>query len=192
MYDKQQETTVFISVLQKGVFNLTRSYFLDYVTDWDELIEMCRDEECNICDDIIDDDQLDEYVESDIEGTNYSWRDIRDFLQSIPTGYNYYRCDGAFDYVAIDDSYFEDYKNQVLEWMDDGGYWEHEDEDYDPDGYDDEEPEPEEPPVEEEDFSVSDLIGMCGVELVTIRQAAERQRITEEEALGDMSLLFAV
>jgi len=113
-------------------------------------------------------------------------------LQSIPTGYNYYRCDGAFDYVAIDDSYFEDYKNQVLEWMDDGGYWEDEDEDYDPDGYDDEEPEPEEPPVEEEDFSVSDLIGMCGVELVTIRQAAERQRIAEEEALGDMSLLFAV
>ncbi len=169
---------------------MTRSYFLDYVTDWDELIGLCRDEECGICEDIIDDDELDEYVRSDIENTNYSWRDIRDFLQSILTGYNYYRCDGSFDYVAMGDSEFEDYKNRVLEWMDDGGYWEAEEDEEE----EEEEPEPqlEEPPVAEEDFSVSDLMGMCGAELVTIRQAAERQRVAEEEALGDMSLLFAV
>jgi len=164
---------------------------------WGELLELCRDYDCNICEDIVDDDQLDEHVDSDINGTDYGWRALRDYLSDIPTGYDYYRCDGSFDYAGMDDSDFDYYKEQVLDWMDEDSLWDDEDDDeaYDPDAdlfSPGEEEEPEEPPVEEEDFSVSDLMGMCGAELVTIRQATERQRVAEEEALGDMSLLFAV
>ena len=97
---------------------MTRSYFLDYVTDWYELIDLCRDYDCDICEDIIDDDQLDDYVLEDINNSERSWRDIRDFLSDIPTGYEYYRCDGTFDYVGLDESDFEDYKSRVLDWMD--------------------------------------------------------------------------
>ena len=165
--------------MRKEVFSLTRNYFLDYVTDWSELIELCQDYNCDICEDIIDDDTLDEYVDSDISGCDYGWRSLRDYLSDIPTDYDYYRCDGSFDYVGLDDGDFEDYKSRVLDWMDEDDLW-------DADG---EPEEPEEPPVEEEDFSVSVLMSMCGSELITIRQAAERQK---KELDDNMATLFTV
>lgn len=175
---------------------MTRSYFLRYVTEWYELIELCQEQDCDICEDIIDEDGLNEYVDSDISNTDYGWRRIRDFLDEIPTGYDYYRCDGTFDYVGLDAADFEDYKNRVLDWMDEDDLWEpeegeDEDEDFDPDcdffSPGKEEPEPEEPPVEEEDFTVSDLMCMCSAELVTIRQVVERQNKAPDD---DMSLVL--
>lgn len=159
---------------------MTRNYFLYYVTDWRDLLEMCRDYDCNICEDIIDDDTLDEYVDSDISGCDYGWWSLRDYLSNIPTGYDYYRCDGSFDYVGLDDVDFEDYKSRVLDWMDEEDLW---------DAEEGEEDEDEEPPVEGEDFSVSVLMSMCGIELITIRQAAERQK---KELDDNMATLFAV
>ena len=41
---------------------MTRNDFLNDVTEWWELLDFCSDEGCNICEDIIDSDQLDEYV----------------------------------------------------------------------------------------------------------------------------------
>ena len=177
---------------------MTRSYFLDCVTEWGELIELCREYDCDICEDIIDDDELNEYVDSDVSNTDYGWRSIRDFLADVPTGYDYYRCDGSFDYVGLDDSDFEDYKSRVLDWMDEDDLWEpeegeDEDEDFDPDydffspGEEEPEPEPEEPPVEEEDFTVSDLMCMCSAELVTIRQVIAQRNAPPDD---DMSLVL--
>jgi len=155
---------------------MTRSYFVDYVTGWYELLDLCSDEGCNVCEDIIDDDQLDEWVESDIQNGSYNWRELRDFLYDIPTGYDYYRCDGSFDYVGMDDDDFEDYKERVLDWMDENGEWDdEEDEEEEKSFYP--ELEPEEEPAAQEDFSVTELIGMCGAELVTICQAAGYQHI---------------
>lgn len=161
---------------------MTRSYFLDNVTEWSELIELCRDHDCNICEDIIDEDQLDEYVDYDIRNSDYGWWEIRDYLSNISTSYSYYRCDGTFDYTGLDDADFEDYKARVLEWMDDNDLWddEEDEEDFD-DEPEEESEEPEEAPVEEEDFSVSDLVSMCGIELVTIQQAAERRERGQAE-----------
>lgn len=158
---------------------MTRSYFLDNVIEWYELIELCRNNECDICEDIIDDDQLDEYIDYDIRESGCGWRAIRDCLSNISTGYNYYRCDGAFNYFGLDDTDLDDYKVSVLDWMDDHGLWDDEEGE---EGFD-EEPgeEPEELPVEEEDFSVGDLISMCGSELVTIQQAAERRKREQAE-----------
>lgn len=175
---------------------MTRSYFLDYVNDWYELIELCQEYDCDICEDIISDDTLDEYVDSDISGTDYGWRRLRDFLSDIPTGYDYYRCDGSFDYVGLDDGDFEDYKSRILDWMDEDSLWEaeedEEDEDFDPDydffspGEPENEPEePAEPPVEE-DFSVSELMCMCSAELVTIRQVMTQKGVPDD----DMSLVL--
>ena len=185
--------------MRKEVFSLTRNYFLDYVTDWSELIELCQDYNCDICEDIIDDDTLDEYVDSDISNRDCGWRSLRDYLSDIPTGYDYYRYDGSFDYVGLDDGDFEDYKSRVLDWMDEDDLWDAEEgeEDEDEEGFDPDydffspgEPEePEEPPVEEEDFSVSVLMSMCGSELITIRQATERHK---KELDDNMVALFAV
>lgn len=177
---------------------MTRSYFLDYVTDWYELIDLCRDYDCDICEDIIDDDQLDDYVLEDINNSERSWRDIRDFLSDIPTGYEYYRCDGTFDYVGLDESDFEDYKSRVLDWMDEDSLWDAEEEDEDEGDFDPNEvdffspgpeSEPEEPPVEEEDFSVSELMCMCSAELVAICQVTEQQKVEFDRAVSS-TLLF--
>ena len=152
---------------------MTRNDFLNDVTEWWELLDFCSDEGCNICEDIIDSDQLDEYVEEDIRDTNYSWRDIRDSLSEIPTGYGYYRMNGSFDYDGMDENDFDSYKEDVLEWGDNNGVWEDEpdeEDDFDTDAmFNEEDSEPDEPPVEEEDFSIGELMGFCGVVLLDIR-----------------------
>ena len=51
------------------------------------------------------------------------------------------------------------------------------------------ETEPEEPPVEEEDFSVSELMCMCSAELVTICQVTEQQKVEFDRAVSS-TLLF--
>lgn len=165
---------------------MTRDEFLESVNDWWELKDFCSEIGCEYCDSIIDDDGLDEEVEYALGEylRDYNWREIRDMLGDIPTGYNWYRCDGSFDYVGLDDSDFEDVKDEVYEWAFNNGYFD--DDEEEGEEYDDAtEPEfcdeTEEDPVEEEDFSVSDLMGMCSVTLVTI-QTDNLRRVQEEAA----------
>lgn len=173
---------------------MTRSYFLECVNSWDELVEMCRDYECNVCEDIIDSETMDDYVEEDVRESDCSWRELRDNLDDITTGYDYYRCDGTFDYVPMNDgSDFDEYKEEVLYWMDDNGMWDEEEEEEpedDDDFFVEKSVQDDEQCVQEEDFSVSELISMCGSELLTIKQAAERSRVEQEDAMK--TILFAV
>lgn len=111
---------------------MTRGDFLENIVTWWELIEFCRDEDCDVCDDIVDEDGRDEEIEGDLVDAvrDTSWKNILQWLDDIPTGGEYYRRDGMFDYVEMDDyGDFNEYKGEVLEWMDDGGYWDDEDED---------------------------------------------------------------
>lgn len=170
---------------------MTRNDFLDNVTEWWELLEFCSYEECDICEDIIDSDQLDGYVDEDIRNTNYSWIGIRDSLSEIPTGYDYYRVNGSFNYEGIDaEGEFDSYKDRVLEWGDNNDVWEDEpNEEYDFDTdtvFDEEDTEPDEPPVEDEDFSIDELMGFCGVVLLDIRREEAAERAREDEALNQL------
>lgn len=172
---------------------MTRQCFIDEITTWSELIDFCYNEDCDICEDIIDSDTMDEEVNENLREDvgNYSWWEVRDGLNDIETGYDYYhRNDGLFDYEPMDDSDFDSYKEDVIEWMDNGGYWDEEDdedEEYeepfhdnqlaseDEDGEDESEP-------EDEDFSVDELIGMCSVQFLGIqREAAKRRRQNDKE-----------
>ena len=102
---------------------MTRNEFIDNITEWYELKDFCSDFDCDVCEDIYDDDDYDDIVEEDIRDAiaDYGWRDIRDFLGNLPSGYYYYRRNSAFDYDGLDDDDFEDYKEDVLEWGDDYG-----------------------------------------------------------------------
>lgn len=104
---------------------MTRNEFIDNITEWYELKDFCNDFDCDVCEDIYDDDDYDDIVEEDIRDAiaDYGWRDIRDFLGNLPSGYYYYRRNSAFDYDGLDDDDFEDYKADVLEWGDDYGAW---------------------------------------------------------------------
>lgn len=161
---------------------MTRNYFLDCVTTWGELIDLCNEEGCYICSDIIDDETLDEWVDENIHDSDISWRELAGYLNDIPTGYCYYRCNGSFDYDGMDDGDFESYKDDVCDWMDDHDRWEPEEDEEDEADLGGSEA-PAEPPVEEEDFSVSELMSMCIAELVTIRQAVAQRIVAHEGEL---------
>lgn len=175
---------------------MTRQEFIENVNDWYDLKDFCADNDCGVLDDIYDEDGMDNEIEYYITEyrDDYSWRDFRDMLDDIPTGYEFYLEEGAFNWVGLDDSDFRDYKESVLEWMDNGEYWDEDDEDED-DFIDDNQAigcddlfspgeEDDDGPVAEEDFSVGDLIGMCSVTYVTIQQDNLRREQEEAAAFG--------
>ena len=160
---------------------MTANEFLENVNDYYDLKEFCSEIGCEYCDNILSDDGLDEEVEWAIGECHreYSWREIRDLLSEVPTGYNWYRLDGTFDYVGLDEYDFADSKDEVYSWAHYNGY------------FDEEEAEervtreePEEEPLEDEDFSVADLMGMCSITLVTIQTNSLRS-MQEETAAFD-------
>lgn len=110
---------------------MTRRDFLDNITTWWELIDFCRDEECDICDDIVDEDGRDEEVEEDLADNirNTSWKDILQWLNDIPTGGEYYRRDGMFDYVEMDNYDEEEDEDEGEEELEDSPFDEESEED---------------------------------------------------------------
>lgn len=111
---------------------MTRQEFLDDVCDFSELRDFCYDNDCGICDDIYDDESKDDYINehlSDMADDADSWQSLYRTLDDIPTGYDYYRLDDYGEFNGLDDDDFEDYKNDVLEWMDDNEYWDEDEED---------------------------------------------------------------
>ena len=109
---------------------MTRSEFLENITTFWELIEFCEDQECSICEDVLDGDRLDEEVDEDIENVaaDWGWREIRDRLDDIPehaeTGY--FAREGTLDYTALTYQDFLSFKDDVCEWMTDNEYWDEE------------------------------------------------------------------
>lgn len=166
---------------------MTRQDFIDGITTWAELLDFCYNEECDICEDIVSNDTMCEEIDDDLrEATRYhSWQNVRDLLNDIDTDYDYYRRESSLEYIPMDDDDFDTYKDDVIEWMDNNGYWEDDEEDeeddepfqYDGDfAPDDSEcKEDEEPPAEEEDFSVGELMGMCSVQYLGMQREVARQ-----------------
>ena len=168
---------------------MTRDYFLENIESWPELLELCNDEECDICENIFSQEVMDDQINEDLRSfyvRDYDWTEIRDILYDIPTGYDYYRCDGMLNYVCMNDyGDFNSYKDKVLDWMDDNDRWDNEDDDCD-ERYcteaESSDKEPEEPPIENEDFSVDVLFGMCFASMTAIRkEEAEKEQKSQKE-----------
>lgn len=159
---------------------MTRSGFWENITDWCELKEFCADNECDYCDDIYDEYDRNSEIDSDIGEycSDYSWGNLRDLLNDIPSDYDYYRRNSAFDWEGADEGMFGDYKADVSDWADEHGVWEDEcdaediDEVYENDD--------DESPLLAEDFSVNTLMGMCSSAFVEIHEN-NLQRIKEDK-----------
>ena len=112
---------------------MTRNEFIENVTTWWELKDICGEYGCNYLDDVYNDEERDEYIEDYLNhyANEHCWRDLRDRLCDIPDG------DGFFQYNYWDDWYelgnndFENYKGDVLEWMDDNEMFDEEEDDTD-------------------------------------------------------------
>lgn len=163
---------------------MTRNEFLENVTSFYDLKDFCNDEDCNLLEDVYDEEGRDDFINDCLMdwARDDSWQDLYNRLDSIPTGYDWYRYDDYGDWCSLDDEDFEEYKNDVLEWADNNGVWDDDEEDTDEDGdYFEDEPEDDEPAPEKEDFSVGELIGMCVVALGTIQSEGARRAREEEE-----------
>ena len=177
---------------------MLRQDFIDDITTWGELIDFCNDEDCDICEDIYSEDARDEDIDRNslVEwARGNSWQDLLNILRDIPTGSDYYYCDDYGDWYEADDNMFEDRKRDVLEWMDDGGYWDDEDEDEEIfDEIDTEFSEDEEDlePIEPEDISFTDLLTSCSQKLKTIEDTQEQEAQEEAENFDSFVMSFTV
>lgn len=161
---------------------MTRNQFIEEVNCWSELIDFCYDYECSYCDDVYDEDRKDEYFDSELveyARNAESWQDMLEYLQDIPTGGDYYIRDDYDEWREADDDDFCSYKDDILEWGDNGDVWDEDEEEYD-DGYDevdDEESYAKEEDEElEEGCTLSELFSASASKLQVIERAEEQKR----------------
>lgn len=140
---------------------MTRTQFYEEITDFGDLLDFCRDEDCCICEDVYDESDMDEMVNdrvADYMRNGGSWYDLKDELDGVPQGYSYYRDEnGSFDWAILYDDDFESYRDDVAEWMSENGYWDEEEEE---DDEAEEEVDLMENPADE-DFSAIELFTSC-------------------------------
>ena len=110
---------------------MKRSEFLEEVTTFWELRDFCHDENISVTDGYIDGDELDQEVEEDVCNRDCCWDTLRDCLNDICYGSDFYYRNGWLDYIGQDDDDFEELKEKVLDIMDDRGDWDDEENDED-------------------------------------------------------------
>lgn len=169
---------------------MTRQDFIDDITSWYELIDFCNDENCDVCSDIVDDDYKDEYVNDHLVdwARNNTWRELLSILDDIPDGYDFYRIDGYGEIEGLDNySDFEEYKDNVLDWMD---YMERWDDDEEEEV--EEEPAPIEEVIEEDDLDMSEpfeIFSLMGTSKEIIKAADEAREAAEAEEEAELIAL---
>ena len=98
----------------------------------DSLIDFCNGEGAyDLYEEFVTDDSVDEIINSrlhDMVGES-PWYDIRDYLSDIPQGYDWYRVD-PFDgeIYGCDGEDAERLYNDIIEYFDNNGLWEDEEE----------------------------------------------------------------
>lgn len=104
---------------------MTKQEFIEEVNSFPELIEFCRTNRIDVCDDIIYGASLNDYIISVARGFD-SWISVLEYLSGIPTGFEFYRIDG-YGHPAEAESMFDIYKSDVLQVMDISQQWDGED-----------------------------------------------------------------
>lgn len=166
---------------------MTREEFYENVTTWWDLKNFCSDEQCDICDDICDEESRDDYINECLIdwARNDSWTELLSRLEDIPTGYDYYRYDDYGDWVGLDDGDFDEIRDEVAEWMDDNGYWDDDEEEAD-----DEEDTPfidpeDAEPIDDEDCSLGELFEGSVARIRAISEEELEAARETERALQD-------
>lgn len=96
---------------------MTKAEFNNDINDWADLINFCRDQDLDYCNDIISNDDMDEYVRNELESSD--WQRVFFFLRDI-SDYraDYFRIDGYGNAENLDSSDFASYKSDVAEYAD--------------------------------------------------------------------------
>lgn len=143
---------------------MTRTEFFENIGYFGDLKEFCWENNCYLLDDVISDDDRDEEIYDELREGMDSWRNIRDWLNGLDTGYDWWNRDGG-NYIGMDDDDFDAFLDEVAEWAESHGVFDPEDEE--PEENVDTEADAvaeetdsfceDEEPIEEEDFTVGEL-----------------------------------
>jgi hypothetical protein len=158
---------------------VTRNEFIDNITEWSELIDLCREYGCEYCDDVYSEYSRDETINDelvDMARNCDDWTELLDTLRDIPTGYDYYTSSSG-DWYGTDngDDKFESYKNDVYEWMDARDYFEEEES---PEDEDEDEEDEDISAIGDETISLDELFSSANNQL----KAAEGEEIAARTA----------
>lgn len=107
---------------------MTRHEFIEEVVDFDDLTRFCWNNDCDICENIRDGEQFDDYIWESIRDWDYGWETLRDWLDGLPSVDRWDYVDTEDECRVLDDDDFERYKSDVLDWMDENNYWDEPDE----------------------------------------------------------------
>ena len=168
---------------------MTREEFLENTTDFDELVYFCNEYGYyEYVEDIMDSESFDNWLDEKFADdlSHYSWREIRDEMNDVPEGYDWYRIyDG---YYGLTDDDFSEILQEVLERCDDDEFWDHPEED-DIDSYVDDDILSEEEIVEEEEvLEIEDEASMLDMFASTssfIKQEYIEPKEEDVEAAGN-------
>lgn len=110
---------------------MTRQEFIDDITYIGDLVRFCDDVGCDICGGVYDDEARDDYLDQQVcdWAHDEAWYELRDMLDNIPTGYDWWIINDYGDWNGIDDDEFDRLKDDVLDWADERGVFEDDDDD---------------------------------------------------------------
>ena len=148
---------------------MTRDEFYNTIDSFSELKDFCVDNDLRTMEDVFSDDERDDYLYDVIHDNNDYWADLRDWLNSIPTGYDWWVRDNWDAWEGIDEDDFPSWLDSVANEAEEEGVFDAE-EDLEEDGCDPSE-EDFEPP--DEDFTISELFS----ESSAVFESLERDRI---------------
>ncbi len=148
---------------------MTRAEFDETIADFADLKDFCFQQDCDLMDNVYCEGDMDDYINEELRyARDYGpWWDLRDILNDIETGYNWYLHDGGLNFEPIDDR-FELYFDDVLRWAEDNDVFDPEEE---PEEEEAEEDQAEEAP--EAEFPVEDpsFLQSCAASSAEVFQA---------------------
>ena len=174
---------------------MTRSEFEDNVNTWWELIDFCREIDCDVCDDIYDEDYAYDRINDSAQDwiREDGWEYAADKLSEIPREceYYYYNYDNG-NYEEADDYLFDDFKDRVLNYCDRYDEWDEVEEE---DSVEEEEPIKAEEDNEEEikeEFCIDELFSSCSAVNTEFSSEIINSREDNDEGGDICSLLEAI
>ena len=160
---------------------MTREEF-EGIENLSELLDFCRNYDCDIYEEIFDDDGYHDCIDEEINDMvqHDSWEQIRDYLDELPYGYDYYRQTEFDGWEGIDEySDFDNIKDEVRNWAEEEEIFDEEDEQED--GQENDEPCSEVAECEEEEFepdepfTLSELVTVCKSSVQKIEDKYEKE-----------------
>ena len=108
---------------------MRREEFVNDITDWDDLVNFCREWGYdNYVENVYSDDSLDDVLDeffSDMMSER-RWYDVKEAMDDIPQGYDWYYFDWG-DCYQLDGYELEETKGRLLEELDEDGFFDEED-----------------------------------------------------------------